>query len=145
MQIIIHTRPDGGVTETSPAPGVSIETVLANDIPADAIDVTVVDSATLPKSFRNAWRQSGGVVNIDMPLAREIHAGRMGTAHAAEIALLKVAERKERLKSNTTKADAHAATIVALEALDLNVLATRIAAAPNPAALSAIWPVDVSE
>ncbi len=78
-----------------------------------------------------------------MPKARNIHAERMGAAQAAEIARLKVEERKERLKSNTAKADAHAATITALEALDLNVLATQIAAAPNPTALSAIWPADV--
>ena len=78
-----------------------------------------------------------------MPLAREIHAGRIARAQVAEIARLKVEERKERLKGKTTQADAHAATIIALEALDLNVLATQISAAPNPTALNSIWPVGV--
>ena len=67
----------------------------------------------------------------------------IAAAQAAEIARLKVEERKERLSSNTAQADSHAATITALEALDLNVLATQIAAVPNATALSAIWPVNV--
>ncbi len=78
-----------------------------------------------------------------MPKARDIHADRMGVAHAAEIARLKIEERRERLKGNTSQADAHAATVTALEALNLNALATQIANAPNPTALSAIWPANV--
>ena len=145
MEKILFTRPDGGVTVVTPAQGVSIETVLARSIPPDATDVTVVDSAVLPsdRTYRSAWRQSGATVNVDMPLARDIHAERIAVAQAAEIAHLKVEERKERLRDNTAQADSHAATVTALEALDLNVLATQITNAPNPTALSAIWPVDV--
>lgn len=145
MDRIIYTRPDGGMSVVTPGQGISIDAVLAKDIPSDATDVTVVDEGNLPstRTFRNAWQQSGAAVNVDMPLARDIHAERMGAAHAAEIARLKVEERKERLKSKTSQADAHAATVIALEALSLNTLATQIANAPNPTALSAIWPAQV--
>ncbi len=91
----------------------------------------------------NALEWDGSKIVVNMPAARGIHAGRIAVAQAAEIARLKVEERKERLSSNTAKADAHAATVTALEALDLNVLAMQIAAAPNPTALSAIWPAQV--
>ncbi len=116
------------------------------DVPFNALNVVIVDMTDLPSKadgFFNAWQLSGGAVSINMPKAREIHAGRIARAHVKEIAHLKVEERKERLKSNTTKADAHAATTTALEALDLNVLATQIASAPNPAALSEVWPAQV--
>lgn len=93
--------------------------------------------------FQGAWRDDGLTLSTDMAKARDIHADRIAVAQAAEIARLKVEERKERLKSNTTKADDHAATIIALEALNLNVLATQIAVAPNPTALKAIWPAQV--
>ena len=91
----------------------------------------------------NALEWDGAKIVVNMPAARSVHAGRVAVAQAAEIARLKVEERAERLKSNTAKANAHAATITALEALDLNVLATQIGAAPNATALSAIWPVNV--
>ncbi len=151
---IVFTRPDGGVSVVIPAPeflaqfgtlAEGMAAVQARSVPPSAADIQIIDSSAVlsDRTFRNAWRQSGGVFSTDMPLAREIHAERMAVAQAAEIARLKIEERKERLKGNTAQADSHAATVTALEALDLNVLATQIAAAPNPTALSAIWPAQV--
>ena len=150
---IIYTRGDNGVSVIVPAPiyiaqlmaggnteDQAIAIVQEKNVPSDAADITVVAAVLSDRTFRNAWRQIAGVISVDMPTARDIHAERMGAAHAAEIARLKINERKERLKSNIAQANSHAATVVALEALDLNVLATQIAAAPNPTALSAIWP-----
>jgi len=119
--------------------------IIDNLMPADAINIVAADDPTFPSSkvFRNAWRKAGAVVSVDMPVAREIHAERIAAAQIAEIALLKVEERKERLKGNTAQADAHAATVTVLDALDLNVLATRIANAANPMTLTAIWPANV--
>jgi hypothetical protein len=94
--------------------------------------------------FKQAWVDKGsGPIDIDMPKARDIHAERIAVAQVAEIAYLKVEERKERLKGNTAQADDHAVVLTALEALDLNVLAIQIAAAPNPTALNTIWPVNI--
>ena len=130
----------GGLTEEA-----AMQFLVDKDVQADATDVAIVDETSLPstREFRNAWETVSGAIEVNMPKARDIHGERMAVAHANEIAVLKVEERKERLKGNTAKADAHAATGTALEALDLNVLATRIGNANNPTALSAIWPSDV--
>ncbi len=95
------------------------------------------------RAFRNALMDDGTKIAVDMPKARSIHAENIAIAQVAEIGRLKVEERKERLKNNTAKADAHAATLAALEALDLNILATQIINAPNTTALSAVWPVQI--
>ncbi len=115
--------------------------IIDNLMPADALNIQVLDDPAFPtdKTFRDAWEVSGATISVNMPKAREIHAERIAVAQAAEIARLKVEERKERLKGNTSQGDTHVADIVALEALDLNVLATQIANAPNPAALKAVW------
>ncbi len=103
----------------------AVREIVEDDIPAFSI-------------FKDAWRDTGAEIEIDMPTARLAHAERIAHAQTTEIARLKVAERASRLTGNTTQAEAQAATVVALEALDLNVLATRIAKAPNPTALKAI-------
>lgn len=151
---IIYTRPDGGVSVVVPmqeflarfpSAGAGMLAVKARSVPLDATDVKMVEADDVPsdRTFRNAWRQSGGVFSTDMPAAREIHAECIERCHTAEIERLKVTKRRERIKGNTTQADAHVATQTALEALDLNALATRIGNAPNPTALKAIWPANV--
>ena len=159
MKVIVYSRPDGGVSIVNPAPrhlaeliaigmteAEAIATIQAKDVPINATDVEVMEQALIPVSreFRNAWvKLEVGPPTINIPKAREIHAEHIATAQVAEIARLKIDERKERLKGSIAQADQHAADIVALEALDLNVLATQITAAPNPTALSAIWPANV--
>ena len=156
MKKILFTRPDGGASIVHPAPDARLDTetedefvarIAISDVPADALNVQIIEQSEVPtdRAYRNAWRQSAGVISVDMPAAREIHAGRIAIAQVAEIARLKIEERKERLKGNTSLADSHAATVTALEALDLNTLATQIAAVPNPTALLAIWPADVPQ
>ncbi len=151
---IIYTRLDGGVSVVVPTQeflarfgtlAEGMAAVQSRSVPPAATDIRTIGSGDVPvdRSFRNAWRQSGGTFSTDMPAARKIHIRHIAVAQSAEIARLKVEERKERLEGNTTQADAHAATAVALEALDLNALATQIGNTPNPTALKAIWPADV--
>ncbi len=100
--------------------------------------------ADIPNDFfQDAWRDNGQTLSTDMAKARDIHSERMATAQAAEIARLKVEERKERLKNNRSQANRHSAAVKALEVLDINVLAKQIRNAPNPTALSAIWPAQL--
>jgi len=113
-------------------------------------DFEILEAAAIPETqpgnreFRDALEKPGmGPPVVNMPKARDIHGGRIASSQANEIARLKVEERKERLKGSTTQADQHAADIIALEALDLSTLATRIQAAAMPQALTAIWPVKV--
>ncbi len=148
---IVYTRLDGRISVINPAPEyvASFETedeamadLLIRDVPNDAVDAQIINEIDVPlnREFRNAWRQSTGVFSVDMPQAREIHIEHILAAQNKEVARLKVEERRERLKNNTSKANDHAATIVALEGLDLNIFATQITNAGNPAALSAVWP-----
>ena len=152
MKRIAYTRPDGGVSVVVPSPNFvaqfdteaqAIAFIQVKDVPSDASTISVIDVTDIPsdRTFRNAWEQTApGVIDINMPKARDIHAGQIARAQIAEIARLKVEERKERLRGNTTQADSHAATTLALDALDLNVLATQIFAAPTPTVLKAVWP-----
>ncbi len=130
---IVFTRPDGGVSVVCPAPGVDIAVVLARSIPGDATDVTVVDETALStdREFRNAWRQFGGVVSIDMPAAREIHAERI---NAAKRTVARDLVEREAMGEDMTAEKA------ALRAADVQA---QIAAAPNPVALKAVWPLQL--
>lgn len=48
--------------------------IRAKDVPADAIDVQIVDESAIPtdRTFRNAWTAGAGRVEHDMAKAREI-------------------------------------------------------------------------
>jgi len=151
---IVYSRPDGGVSVVTPAPeflaqfktqAEGMDALRERVVPPDATDVQIMDPAAVPadRTFRDAWRQSGGVFSTDMAVARVIHADRIATAHASEIARLKREEPKERLRGNAGQANERAARVAALEALDLNFLADRISRAPNLKALNEIWPADV--
>jgi hypothetical protein len=84
MNIIIYTRPDGGVGIVHPnisqndPPGFSeadaLARALAKDIPADATNVRVVDPAAIPadRSKRIAWRQIGDTIVIDAIISADL-------------------------------------------------------------------------
>jgi putative heme iron utilization protein len=85
MKRIIFTRPDGGVTVVTPVinthtvvDGVVVpvpENISEDEavtralarIPADAVNVQVVDESVIPsdRSARRAWRQSGASIVVD--------------------------------------------------------------------------------
>lgn len=139
--------PNGNVSLNDPdAP--DAQDMIAQWHPNDQAAVTGVreiNDSDIPSfiAFKDAWRDDGINITINMPTAREIHAEHLANAQAAEIARLNVEERRERLKANIAQANQHAADQTALEALDLNVLATQIQTAPNPTALAAVWPAKV--
>ena len=124
----------------------AIASIQTKSMPSDATNIEVMENTLLPTSreFRDAWEKPPvGAPDIAMVKARPIHAERMAAARSAEIVRLTIEEAKQRLKNDTTKADAHAATITRLESLNLGTLATQITAAANPTDLSAVWPTDV--
>lgn len=84
MPYIAYTRPDGGVSVVIPAPGADPEKV-RDAVPPDATDVTDLD--TLPsRTYRNAWRLTGGKVAHDMPAARELKMAELREARNAKLA-----------------------------------------------------------
>lgn len=100
MKKIVFTRPDGGVSVIHPViskddDGMSEEQALARalakDVPADAINPTVVEEREVPsdRTFRDAWKHDGGIV-VDMPKAREIHKNRLRALRAPLLQALDV-------------------------------------------------------
>lgn len=100
-----YTRPeDGGVDIVTAAPKERLELVLGpltdeayeahvleRSIPKDAIGVQKMPDDWEPESdryFRNAWKQNGQAVEIDMPKAREIQKQKLRQARAPLLARL---------------------------------------------------------
>lgn len=81
MQRIVY-KTDSGVSIVIPSPqalaAMTIEEIAAKDIPAGA-EYTIVSADDLPadRTFRDAWRQNGSSVDVDLPAAKTIaHAHR---------------------------------------------------------------------
>ena len=88
MRKIIYSRADGGVSVVS-APfdtDEAIETARAK-LPADAIGPRIVDELAVPadRTFRNAWKQNGFVIEHDMPKARDIQEQRIKDSQRMKI------------------------------------------------------------
>lgn len=148
---IIYTRPDGGVSIINPAPEFvnkfetedeAMVTIQTKDVPSDASDVQIVDKTAIltDRSFRNAWRQTAGIISVNMPKARSIHAARLAAALLAESRRLEASETEARIAGRTADADKAASDVVAVGAISLTGLAAQVQAATTPTALVAIWP-----
>ena len=139
MKNIIFTRPDGGVTVRSPSPRRLAEfedevegmaAIQARNLPAGATDVVQVDEADIPtdRTFRNAWKHSGGVFSVDMSSARDIQATRVEIAKR---------EKARDLIERDMMGEDITADKAALQGISV---ASQIAAAKTPNALKAVWP-----
>jgi hypothetical protein len=90
MKRIAYTRPDGGVSVVIPAKGRDIVDILV-DIPADATNITVIDTVPTDRAFRDAWTFDGRSFGHDMVKAREIHRDRLRVQRAPLLDALDVA------------------------------------------------------
>jgi hypothetical protein len=71
---ILYTRNDGVLCIVVPAID-DLDLIIQKDIPADAIDITIVDAADIPEDryFRNAWTQDDEkLIKIDLDKARSV-------------------------------------------------------------------------
>jgi len=71
---IIYDNDDGGVSILIPAEcGLTIEQIAEKDVPKGKA-YKIVDVSEIPSDryFRNAWKHSEGVIEVDMPKAVEI-------------------------------------------------------------------------
>ena len=74
MKRIIYDNDEGGVSILIPAEcGLTIEQIAEKDVPKGKA-YKIVDTVTIPsdRHFRNAWKHSEGVIEVDMPKAVEI-------------------------------------------------------------------------
>jgi hypothetical protein len=103
---IIYTRPDGGVSIIVPDKAMFdpaspvrepikeklvteqdvFDWFLRSVVPEDAIDVRIIDLKDHPhlldRSFRNAWEQSGGAIEVNMVKARNLHRDKLRVMRA---------------------------------------------------------------
>lgn len=66
---------DGAVAEWAEPEEAFLSRLLAHSLPDHATNVRVVEASEVPadRTFRNAWKDEGFVITVDMPQAREIH------------------------------------------------------------------------
>ena len=79
---IIYTNINGGVSIVVPAHDseLTIEEIAVKDVPSGT-SFEIVDTEIIPqeRTFRDAWRKNGSIVQTDIPAAREIaHTIRRG-------------------------------------------------------------------
>ncbi len=145
-RVITSDPRDAGIEEIIPAPDAA--DLIAKWHPrhqAEVTNIREIAEADIPDAeFKDAWRDSGASIDVDMPAARELHAGRIAHARGIEIARLATDEAQARLAGRVADATQHASDRAALEALDLPGEGLRIANAPNPQALSAVWPAGLA-
>lgn len=149
--VIVYSRPDGGISVVYPAYGDRFR--LPNDtdddlvarclakLPTDASDVAVIDGAAIPsdRTFRAAWTAAAGTVTVDMPKARAIHLDRIRAEREVALAALDVEFSKAIGAKDQAAADAVEAKRQALRDLPASV-ASILNAAATPEALKAIDP-----
>jgi len=131
MRKIIYSRPDGGVSVVSVP--IDTDTAIAAAIAKlslTASNVTTVDDSVIPtdRAFRNAWRQNGASVRVDLPIARTLVEKEIETRRRVKIR--DVLER-EALGENVAQEKA------ALRSINARLL---VDAAQTPEELKSILP-----
>lgn len=112
MKKIIYSRPDGILCVCHPAPQAKLKDeteeaflarVIERSVPSDAVGVRIVEHTEIPSDryFRNAWKDTGSALTVDMPKAREVHRDRLRQIRKPKLEALDV----EALRSltNATK------------------------------------------
>lgn len=95
-KVIVWMRPDGGMSVCSPCisrddegmtEAQALDRALQKDVPADAINLQVLDRAELPADtyFRNAWEIKAGKIEVAKPKARAIHMEQIRRARVKEL------------------------------------------------------------
>lgn len=105
MQKIIYTHPKTGVLcVVHPVEncGLTIEEIMAKDVPEGATDAKIIDGANMPtdRTFRDAWVHGGDRPTVHMDKARAIHMSRIRIMRDGELKRLDV----EQLKGNDVAA-----------------------------------------
>lgn len=112
-KVIVYTREDGCVSLVHPnyaargedTEGAFISKLIKRHVPAGASNIKVVDASELPqdKTFRNAWKQNGSKIEVDMNAAREIQKQRIRQVRDPILAALDVEYIRAQEENNITK------------------------------------------
>ncbi len=148
-KVIVYTQRSGIAAVCVPAPqgrlpnegdDAWIARVIERSVPADATDVRVVPTSSIPsdRTFRNAWTVSGNSVDVDMPLAREVHRNRIRFKRKALLAEMDAAHQRA-----DDQGDAKAKAEIGRRRQQLRDAPAHpdIDAAQTPDQLKAVWPI----
>lgn len=94
--------------------------------------------------FKDAWRDNGVSIDIDMPAARLIHASRIAQAVVSGIDRLRKEEVVASFQGRVADASRHAAEKATVEGINIAAEVGKMASAQDPTTLSAIWPVGLA-
>lgn len=136
---IAYSNPDGSMAIVTPAPGVALELVQAKDVPADAKDVRIIDTADIPKDriFRNAWRLKSGKVQTDLLSARDLLREKMRVARKP---LLEALDVEYMIADEADDAELKSEIAAEKQALRDVTELKAIEVATTPEELKATWP-----
>ena len=150
---LLYTRADGGLSVFSAAPDARLDGETAEEclarlmplvVPADASSSRIVDATDLPAdaTFRDAWRDDGVSVQVDMEQAREIHMGRIRKSRNTALQALDVDYMRALEQGDATAQQAIATEKQRLrdipETFDITVHET-------PEALADAWPAGLTQ
>lgn len=90
-QVVVYSKPDGGVAVVTPAPGISLEDVIQRDIPSNA-EVYTKSLNQLPSDteFRNCWELVDGTVEVNILQAQELWKNKWRQARKPKLEQLDV-------------------------------------------------------
>ena len=90
--ILRHWPVAGAVANWAETEDQFVVRLLASSVPADAVNVQIVDGTAIPKdrTFRNAWVYSNGIVSHDMGKCRAIHRANLRSIRAPLLVKLDV-------------------------------------------------------
>lgn len=150
---LIFTRTDGGLTVVVPCisendpvgftEAQAVARALSESVPLSAkTNARVIENSDVPsdRTFRDAWKDSGSNIDVDMPKAREIWREKMRLARKPKLEALDV----EYQKADEIGDQERKKLIAGLKKLlrDLTDLPA-IEAAQTPEELKAIWPEEL--
>lgn len=152
MRKIVYQRPDGGVSIVTPAISSddppdftevqAEERAMTTAVPVDAMNPRFINDENIPadRTFRDAWRDTGTMVDVDMSRARMIHMNRIRVARDNELKKLDVEWIARAARDDTTGAAKTETKRQALreipQTLDLSI-------APDPVTLKVLWPTAI--
>lgn len=129
----------GAVAEWAETEDKFVARIRAKDVPADALDVRIVDGTAIPtdRTFRNAWKAGANGVEHDMEKCREIHKDHLRVMRTPKLAALDVEYMRADERADTEEKRRIAALKQTLRDVTSD---PAIAAAATPEELKAFMP-----
>lgn len=109
-------------------------------------NIREIEKVDIPSHlFKDAWEDDGVEILINMSKARVIHIKEISAARTEAVSVLQRRADEAAFEGRTADATKAANDRAAVEGLSPTIIATQIAGAANPTALSAIWPAELQE